>query len=342
MKKIWIATKDFSAVTYYRCRAPKQFCSTEDLSIELGVGLDLTKNYDAIILHGVIQPKWVQVFKDIQKRGIKIAINLDDDIFNIPDWNPAFLSYRQIERENLAWSLDNADLVIVSTNPLADVCREHMTKNFDKLRVCPNLMDWTLYKRQPKTDGPTKIMWAGSVHHEMDLKLISEPLDQIMKEYKDAVQVIFMGCLPDRFRQWMPLLGSNMATAHPTGDVTFIKPVELEDYPAILCKWKPDIGLCPLVDCKFNYSKSHNKATEFVLAGAQVVASYLPPYTVLGNTIHYAVDENLKQSAEIWYNAIKHAMKAKIDGYDTIKDRWTWQCSEKKKLWDDAFKELVC
>lgn len=332
MKKIWLAAKDFSACTYYRSRAPAQFCATESLKIEHGVGLDLKKEYNALIIHGVIQPKWMQIFKDIQAKGMKIAINLDDDIFNIPEWNPAIQSYKQIERDNLAWTLDHCDLVIVSTQPLAKVCREHMTDMRDKIRVCPNLMDWTLYKRYPKLDGPIRILWAGSVHHEKDLDVIAEPLERIMKYYGSAVDVMFMGCLPDRFRNWQPLIGSNMATAVPKEGIHYVKPVELEYYPRTLCQLQPDIGLCPLANCKFNNSKSYNKAAEYILAGAQVIASDMPPYNVLGQSIYYASD---------WFEAIKDAIENRRDGYNEIRNNWCWD-SDKKKLWDDAFKELVC
>jgi hypothetical protein len=54
--------------------------------------------------------------------------------------------------------------------------------------------------------------------------------------------------------------------------------VPIEKYNETLAKLNFDIGLCPLVDNRFNRSKSAIKFYEYAMVGTATLASKIPPY----------------------------------------------------------------
>jgi glycosyltransferase involved in cell wall biosynthesis len=352
MKTIWMAKGDSAvAQTWYRSQMPWQFCKDElapDITLELNSSLQ--KKVDAVVFtHRVAAPHWVEVIETMKKEGTRIAIETDDDIWNIPPHNPAISTFGQIERDTLSFVMSLADMVIVSTPPLKQVVTEHLNdpKQKDKIKICPNLHDWTLYDVRPRMPGPIKILWTGSVHHEKDLEEIAEPLERLLLEFGNDIQVLFQGALPWALTDYQPISGTNLAKIIPTkrfSNIGYVNPISLEHYPASLCDIAPDIALCPLTSETFNNSKSGNKACECALAGAAIIASDMPPYRNMANGAIYIKPGD----AGGWYREIKSMIevnkwrrKMQELARHHVMQNWCWQSEGSKKPWVNAFKELV-
>src|ERR1700676_4230942 len=106
-RRVWLADSD-NAQGLYRARMPWTFCKDEllacDIDLTLGTRLDTSQEWDAIILHRVVQPTWIETFEKIQKLGCRIAIELDDACGLIPNWNPAITAFGQVQRDTLSYT----------------------------------------------------------------------------------------------------------------------------------------------------------------------------------------------------------------------------------------------
>src|SRR6185437_14224390 len=101
MKRIFMHYPDQGAQGWYRSLAPVLHCKQQlrDEGIELLCGESLTSadldNFDAFIFHRAVMPSFMPVIQGLINKGKKIAWELDDDIWHIPYWNPAYLAYNR-------------------------------------------------------------------------------------------------------------------------------------------------------------------------------------------------------------------------------------------------------
>lgn len=74
------------------------------------------------------------------------------------------------------------------------------TRNYNNnITVIPNAIDLSLYHPKPKNNKKIRILWAGSISHEMDLRMIEEPLREVLEKYKDKVEYYTFGYDTDFF-----------------------------------------------------------------------------------------------------------------------------------------------
>jgi glycosyltransferase involved in cell wall biosynthesis len=159
-------------------------------------------------------------------------------------------------RDSITHCLQVADLVTVSTEPLADRMRQ-INPN---VVVLQNRIDEHVLKlKRPRRDRLT-IGWAGGGSHFNDIKECARGLHQILRRNPD-VEGHFIGAdfrrlidQPIRFTPWCE---------------STIDYYRLIDF---------DIGLAPLLSTRFAETKSHIKALEYAALGIPVVASDCAPY----------------------------------------------------------------
>lgn len=345
MKNLFLADGGPTACGYYRADVVAQFLAEElqDHGINLigpAKGFDCETDFSAMIFHRLFRPHHLELFDKIKAAGVKVAIEFDDDLWNVQPYNPAYINFGACERDVLAYTCERADMVIVSTDHLAGVVREHVPGA--NVRVCPNLMDASLYTVEDRQE-PCRVLWTGSCHHYMDLEVIAPALEQIVQELD--VTLVFFGDMPKSMVDWTPRLGTDFATFAPASrfypKIAYRPGGPLEAYAPVLSAMAADIALCPLVDDGFNSSKSANKAIECALTGAAIIATDLPPYHNLPGVTLVPVDGD-------WYSAIK---KLVLDvqsrtrlGLQTrlaAQNDWTWQKSWKKNIWMETLKELA-
>ena len=102
--------------------------------------------------------------------------------------------------------------------------------------------------------------WAGGDSHLVDMCYVQDPLRAVLDRHPE-VDMHFTG------RDFSPLLHRECLWTGWHGDIwDYYKAIDF------------DIGLAPLADIPFNYSKSHLKALDYAARGVPVIAQDLPPY----------------------------------------------------------------
>jgi glycosyltransferase involved in cell wall biosynthesis len=241
---------------------------------------DLTKS-DIVIFQMVYYEALLLVIDNLKNKGIFTVMEIDDDYLHLPASNPAFNSFHpkmRLEKDQddkpiyrlypykVNFALDNlfkamarVDLIQTSTPELAEVY-----ERYNKVVVLPNYIDNSLYDSVPKVKNDKVVVgWFGTKTHIEDLRIVN-------------------GCIPSTAR----LLIAGFPEVIDVGlfkdlkDTILIPPYKPEQHTTELPKIikQCDIGIAPLVECRFNECKSELKAIEFNAAGIPVIATDIAPY----------------------------------------------------------------
>lgn len=348
MSRIYVNSFDDWGCGYYRAKMPVYQCYS-DLCKE-GVYLHLDKGltsdeiyYDAYILHRIPFDNSIFMMQNMKEKGAKLVLEMDDDLFNIPEWMPSE------EFKNSKWSLkkglEMADEVWVSTKPLADSLNLP-----EKTHVLPNLVDFnTFLDPVVAPTQPIRILWMGSQWHDKDLEQLVNPVLRIVEEYGEKVQFLFWGCLPTAFADFQRVPGQNLAVLTQKNfkqRILFLEGLPFKLYFDRLVKIGPYIGLAPLYDCKFNDSKSNLKFLEYTMAGAATIATKLPPYECIEDGVDGLLIEPYDD--EGWYKAMKTLIEDEnlrmvmaSNARQKVYEQYSWQSQSRKQIWLDAFKRLA-
>jgi hypothetical protein len=250
------------------------------------------KKYDIIYF---FRPQIDESYKHIQTAkmlGCKIWIDYDDDLLNVPLSNPAnkFFSDPKV-LQAVTRCIQTADVVTTSTQALKDV---YFCLN-PKIQVVPNGFDNSiLHTRVEKSvPRPKVIQWRGSRTHDEDLLHYLDPMVQLAHEHKDWAWA-FVG---DPYF----VVESKM----PKGRSAFLSPIPLPRYFSFLGECSTSIGIVPLVDNKFNRSKSNIAWQELTFAGAAVLAPDWPEWNRPGACLY--------EDKVSFYNGLKAMMSGQVD-----------------------------
>ena len=198
--------------------------------------------------------------------GARLVYDLDDDLLNIPPNHPEALLLRP-KAAMVRYMLENADAVWVATEGL----KARVAAVRPDVVVIPNRLDERLWApAAPKRDaGPVRILCMGTTTHVADFALIAPALDQVKREFGDAVSIDVLG----------------MTNAELPDGVTRILPSAQggRSYPGFvhwLTRQAPgwDIGLAPLLETPFNLAKSPIKVLDYAALGLAILASDMPVY----------------------------------------------------------------
>lgn len=208
-----------------------------------------------------------------EKYQVDIVVELDDDPYNIPSWNPASIYYKEEQLEQLTKYIMLAKAVFVSTYSLG-LTIEPLNSNFF---VLPNSLDHSLYYSEVDPKGEVIIGWHGGMTHLGDLLFLTKGLLNVAKRHPE-VRVMFFGFCPELIME--PL-------AAQLGDrFMFIPGVSIENFYSRLSSLKVDIGLAPLSIAgnayQFNQCKSNLKILEVWLTGGVPVATWMDYKNRLG------------------------------------------------------------
>jgi glycosyltransferase involved in cell wall biosynthesis len=162
-------------------------------------------------------------------------------------------------------TMRSVDAVTCPTQRYAETIRREINPNAFCLPNCLDLNEWRP-GRHPGRDG-FRIGWHGGDSHRIDVMQAAEGLGRFLKDHKDATFV---------------LIGANLNEW-----LMHVPPDQLEywdwgSYDAH--NWRLqcmalDVGLCPVIDHKFNDAKSPLKWEEFAACGVPSVCSNHPPYS---------------------------------------------------------------
>ena len=286
--------KDYWGVWYYRVVQPAQiiwadYCWNHIYHLTWGlewntekVLTELWKRYDILHTKTIDKEEWLSwLLASCKYFWKKICLDLDDDLFNIDEWTYCDFMVKDgvIDRHLYEIYMYECDSMSVSTRELKKVCSPYKCA-----AVIGNWFDPALYKKEyipEKENEKIRILWAWSISHELDIRMVTPALEEIQRRYWDKVEIYIVWYDSDSFR---------------TLKYTFVTWVPLfTQYPEFLLSLKPDIALAPLIDSQFNRSKSCIKWYEMSFAWAPLVASNVLPYKVIRNWVTWYLANNVDE-----------------------------------------------
>lgn len=265
MARIFGWAGDNGACGYYRMRLPLDTLARSS-GHTTGCATQMPQEdfdtADVIIGQRVCATSSTETWQYLAKHGrARLVYEVDDDLFTVdPSSVKAYDSFSRPEiRANIAANASVADVVTVSTEPLAEVMRQHNPN----VVVAPNRIPrWLLDHQRPQRDRVT-LGWGGSATHAMDFAEIGPQLVRFLKR-NPHVDYHAMGAGYDYLNQ-IPteqLLTTRWIPSVPD----YLRAVDF------------DVALAPLRPHVFNRSKSSIKALEAAALGIPAVASEVGPY----------------------------------------------------------------
>jgi glycosyltransferase involved in cell wall biosynthesis len=224
-------------------------------------------------------------------------------------------------------TIAEADIVTVSTEYLGKIIRKYRP---DKpIAVLPNLIDlgrWLPMK--PNESDEIRIFWSGGQAHFQDLYMVKRALEAILDKYPKVKLVIKGG----RFENLFHVKHANRIEWIGWHSDIYTYPLDMRDARA-------DIGICPVVDDRFNRSKSNLKWLEFSALKIPSVCSK----TTYGGSVDYGKTGFIANNFDEWVNCLSKLIESKElrqeiaeKAYNRVKHRYS---VEHSTMWSDLIRD---
>ena len=264
---------------WYRLLWPAEVLAAEGHDIVVADTIDATHqadgrpylahvDADVVVLQRPLQRSMVEVIPVLQRLGVAVVVEVDDDFHSLPKGHGArratsVAADPDYNRRWLRVACEQADLVTVTTPALAERYGGH-----GRVAVLANLVPesyLSVPSRPPREQSPT-VGWTGSVRtHVRDLEVMDGVVPGVLAE--TGARFVSWGVglteqalgVRGRVRPWADLRG---AYPHQVADL--------------------DVGLVPLADNAFNRAKSWLKGMEYAALGVPFIASPRAEYLRLG------------------------------------------------------------
>lgn len=269
-----------------------------------------------------------------QPRRPALVYEVDDDLFSIdPRINPNGAAFKHANvRTNMIDAIKVADLVTVSTAPLAEVLGR-WNRNVVVLPNCVPAATLTVPAplRRGRDDDRTIFGWQGSPTHADDWAVARSAVTELIgtdeRFYLRMLGTPYFDGLPKP-----PDIAENRITWTPwTADLT-------QHYKRVS---RFDVSLAPLAPTTFNRSKSSLRVVESYALGVPVIASDVPAYR---GWVRPGMDGYLVKNAAQWREAMRFLMDPdlRLDMGDVARERAAdWTIENNVHRWVEAYRAAV-
>ena len=277
-------------------------------------------SYDVIILQFAWDNDLVFLIDRLNKAGIKVVLDFDDDYFHGNPYYP--IDYSDGRMDNLIKSMKSADLITVTTESLAETYGK-----YNKVRILPNMIDLREYP-----------IWVQGelrdilIHRESGKRVGWYSSGIRFEEFKSIVG----GWLPPDVHLY--LAGSTIFEDFKHDNLVVEDRFNPVETPRILSNI--DIGLIPLALNRFNDGKSDLKGLEYGAMGIPFIASPTEPYKKL---IKHGVNGFLVKHSRDWAKYINLLMDDKLRatmGREARKVAEGRDISKNISKWSNAYKMI--
>lgn len=215
---------------------------------------------------------------DWRASGASLVYELDDDLLDAQALKARKFGGDTAElARKVAWLSENADLVTVSTEPLAAL----LAGRNPNIQVVPNLLDGDLWRLGGERDhsvgpyarsdgGPIRVGYIGTPSHDQDLAMATDAMQRLQARYGSRIEIEVIGA----FQNIAPMFGRRIALPRNTDYPNFVN--------WLLQRVHWDIGIIPLADDRFNRSKSNLKFLEYAALDMAIVCSDVESYRNVG------------------------------------------------------------
>ena len=269
-------------------------------------------NIDNIIFQRHTHFDIIQKIRDLRLQGKKVYYDIDDDLWNIEETNPAKGGYCSNVLSNVETMASLCDGVFVSTEPL----KELLTKFNPCVNIVPNLVE--IPSGTKELHDKIRIGYAGSASHVGDFSdKLKYSLVKLAKKYRGKVEFIFFGYVPPELKEY----------SHSVGGV------EPQHYLPSLNYLDFDISLIPLGDNVFNRSKSNLKWLDSAICKACPVASDVYCYNEIQDGV-----TGIKIQDDRWYDVLEELINNDVQrktiaeqSYQYVLENYTWKNAKHKQ-----------
>jgi glycosyltransferase involved in cell wall biosynthesis len=213
------------------------------------VTIDAIQSADIVQFQRQYAPESLIILRQAKDAGIPTIAHVDDNVWEIPEHNPAKAVYKGPTLDRFFYILHEADAITTSTPYLGKICLKY-NKNVHLFR---NLMDTSMVKFLTEgRDNPDQIRigWTTTPHHFDDFPIAEPALKVILGKYPN-VKLIFMGWLPAFIQQV------------PFDRFEYYEFVDSDAFYFSFANLDFDIGIAPLIESGFNHAKTARKAQEY-------------------------------------------------------------------------------
>lgn len=234
--------------------------------------------------------------------GGRLVYEIDDDLLDAEALcSRGYTGDTRELGEKVKWLVKSADVVTVSTQPLADRLADYNSN----VRVVPNRIDrrlWRLDIPRDHTSGEfardkrtVRIGYIGTPTHDKDLDVVTGAMRRIETEFAGRVEIEVIG----GFELREPAFGKRVGLPRR------------RDYPAFVSwlhqrvHW--DIGIIPLANDCFSQRKSYVKFLEYAALDMAIVCSEAVPYEPVAKDGENALV--VPNEEEFWYEAVRRLIE---------------------------------
>lgn len=223
----------------------------------------------------------------LKRVGMKIIYDLDDNIWSLPPYNPMAKAFKELQH-GFARCASIADLMTVSTIGLRTAARTGFSSS-KPIEVIPNAIDFNLFHKKDikRQDDKVIVGWGGSTTHSEDVREAFSVITDVLDKNPNAIMEIVGASAIETnkkivrnergMQEWAVESGPSKIALHPQS--RFRRWVPVSEYPNRLASWGWDIALAPLLDNRFNRSKSNIKMLEAAALMIPCLVSEVQPYT---------------------------------------------------------------
>jgi O-antigen biosynthesis protein len=325
---------DRAACWFYRLHAPMVHLGRNNkkefnITVSGSIGDDHIGKFELAILQRQYRLEVLDPTVKIQKAGAKLIYEIDDDLFHIPEWNPAYkiLGTKKVQ-DGIRRFLARVDAMFVTTEALRDTYKNYC----EKIYVLPNSIEYDfIFPMDEKNTHLPVVCWQGSMTHERDLAIAKKSFERLAHD-EDLL-----------FKMWC---GIDQDTKKPVFEVPGAVTLPLtpfEGFFQMFGQVGTHIGLAPLAAIPFNKSKSNLKFLEYTAYNAVTVASNFGPYK---DTIEDGVTGVLISNNNDWYDKVRELLENETL-YNTILEnaqtfvKENYDISKNYKLWETAIREVL-
>jgi len=281
---------------------------------------DRCEDYRIIVGQRVGKPEALPIWRRLKAKH-RLVYETDDDVFTIDPTNAqAYLAHSPEIVDAVEFAAAAADLVTVSTEPLAQVMRRYN----DNVVVLPNHIEAALLDVQRPRRERVTIGWGGGDSHLVDFAAVA---DQLRRFLHRNPQVDFHNIGTSYLRPFK-LPGRHTGWSADMWD--YYRSIDF------------DIGIAPLADTVFNRSKSAIRAIEYGALGIPVVASNVEAYReiIVDGVTGYLITHEHQWASRLRELVNDEAMRVEM-GAKARQHVSAWAIEKGWRAWETAYAQLT-
>lgn len=318
------------ATSFYRGFGPFSHLrrNNENINIIPGDGISISWStlamVDIVVMQRPYSEQHLQLAKMVKDNNVKLWLDYDDDLFQVPSDNPAYDLYANEKTQmNIGTMIAMADVVTTSTPQL----KVNLLKLNSNIRVIPNAIDEQriAHRRVASNSGHERnnvIMWRGSDTHVKDISTYGHVIRELIEKTPKWVWV-WIGHKP-----WYLLDGLDEENGKK---IVLQKAIDTIEYFKTIQKIKPSAIHVPLHESMFNLCKSNIAYLEGVFAGAIAVVPDWAEWKLPG-ALCYNDDKGYQESLENIINGEIDISRTNRVAWEYVQDNFLLEkVNEKRK-----------